>query len=517
MRKKLLDRYRAGGQVVQFILQNAAVLGTVPAAEAEANDVVKAYNLISPRLADTAQQTQELTRQAKQARLGLMTNLTPLIGPLRLLGLRTNDTTLLTRATMGHRVLNKMRPEAFRDVAQDIIQLAHTRATDLAPYGITDKLLDAADQHLATYATAVPRTRVTIGDRVVANASVEDLIQNLTYQLRELDLVMEVFRALNPDLFARYKQSRKIVDTGARPNDSAGSASLGGVVKMVVVLLTALTFFLAGSRNAKAQAIYNIDYVRIGRANDKAANLESTGLVNTKTPFGKKSGASELTSRNADSDTIDITQTSQFMANFSSDFAGSLYTELLVDRIGLLRLSFSSAISASEADSVNKTGKSEQKDLQTLIAGGGNFAITGTYPLAIFSSKSKPLNRNTGLYLAARAGILAPSLGTNSSEISWNSEIALQNQIYLMGDKKNIGLFTDLKAAFVYASRSYVENLVRNDRRYLGYGLGSIGAVLQEKIVLKVTFPIGLFGSADPIDKTPPSISLSMLIDRKKK
>ena len=88
--------------------------------------------------------------------------------------------------------------------------------------GLKPATLQPLRDALAAFQTAQPATRKTINERVVAGAALEDLLDELMVEVRQLDEDMKAFKLLDKGLYAGYRQARKLVTTGGKGGGEEG-------------------------------------------------------------------------------------------------------------------------------------------------------------------------------------------------------------------------------------------------------------------------------------------------------
>ncbi|KAA9339754.1 hypothetical protein F0P96_03825 [Hymenobacter busanensis] len=152
---------------------------------------------------------------AKAAKKTLLELLPALLGPLSRIATRLQDNDLLASVTLTSK---QLRPLAFSGVVDSVLKSA-ARADvvpELAKQGLTATALKPLHAALEAFKTAQPATRKTINERMLAGAALEDLVDALMGEVRQLDADMKAFKLLNRALFDGYQQARKLVTTGGK-------------------------------------------------------------------------------------------------------------------------------------------------------------------------------------------------------------------------------------------------------------------------------------------------------------
>lgn len=218
MDKDREDQLVMCGQVVEYLTENKGALAVSEVAAEQADDVTEHYAQVEGARAGTAKRTKNLTEDAKTAKKTLLELLPALLGPLSRIATRLQDNDLLASATLSSKQLRKLRPLAFAAVVESVLASAARPEVvpELAKQGLTAKALQPLRDALAAFKTAQPATRKTINERVVAGAALEELVDALMDEVRQLDADMKAFKLLDRELYNGYTQARKLVTTGGR-------------------------------------------------------------------------------------------------------------------------------------------------------------------------------------------------------------------------------------------------------------------------------------------------------------
>lgn len=202
--------------LVKFLADHAAAIAVSAVAAAEAADVLPAYDRLTAAVGAAPLNTAPVTERATGARAELLALLPALLGPLRSVATKTNDTALLARATLSATQLQKMKPEELRDVAKSLFDDADAHTAALAPYALTAPVLAQLRGKQEAFAPTVRGTGTLIDQRAQGNQSTSDLLRDLMQQVYELDKPMEVFRLLDQPLYDGYKRARRVGRTGGK-------------------------------------------------------------------------------------------------------------------------------------------------------------------------------------------------------------------------------------------------------------------------------------------------------------
>jgi hypothetical protein len=204
------------GVVADYVTDNQEALAVSEAAGEQATVVVDLYAQVEGARGGTAKRTQQLTEAAQAARATLLELLPAVLGPLKRAAERLGDNDLLASATLTGKQLRKLRPLAFGAVVKAVLDSAARPAVvpELARQGLKPATLQPLRTALTNFQAAQPATRKTINERVLAGAALEEVLAELMGEVRELDEDMKAFKLLDKELYAGYRQARKIVDSG---------------------------------------------------------------------------------------------------------------------------------------------------------------------------------------------------------------------------------------------------------------------------------------------------------------
>ena len=202
------------GQVVDYLTENKEAVAASGAAAEQAAAVTELYGQVTGARGGTAKRTKRLTEEAKAAKK----TLPALMGPLSRVATRLGDNDLLASATLLSKQLRKLRLLPFMGMVEAVLTSAARPdvVPELTRQGLKPATLKPLRDSLAAFRTAQPATRKTINERVQAGAALEDLVDTLLDEVRQLDEDMKAFKLLNRSLYAGYGQARKLVTTGGK-------------------------------------------------------------------------------------------------------------------------------------------------------------------------------------------------------------------------------------------------------------------------------------------------------------
>ncbi|PCJ66851.1 MAG: hypothetical protein COA58_05210 [Bacteroidetes bacterium] len=177
---------------------------------------------------------------------------------------------------------------------------------------------------------------------------------------------------------------------------------------------------------------------------------------------------------------------------FIGDKTGSLYTEIVNDYMGPLRLSLGSMITNSTGNDSNET---KNETIRNLVNNSGNVALTVDLPLFYLRSKKSQLNLIATLKTKGTADF--KEFGTTSED--WAGKFSTGLNVYAMAhtDNDKIGLFFNFDLNQNWGTEIYYQNLEIDESFW--YAQMSAGLVVQN---LKFSFALPSISSVKSIENT---------------
>lgn len=130
---------------------------------------------------------------------------------------RTNDPVLAAKVKFTETDLLKKRDAHLVSVCTGIAALATEYLNDLSMYGVTKEELETLREEINLFSESLPGPRLTVAERKAANEAMRVLFGQVDELLRnQIDRLMVRFRKSQPDFYALYKYSRRIVHYGIR-------------------------------------------------------------------------------------------------------------------------------------------------------------------------------------------------------------------------------------------------------------------------------------------------------------
>jgi hypothetical protein len=209
----------------------------------------------------------------------------------------------------------------------------------------------------------------------------------------------------------------------------------------------------------------------------------------------------------------------------AKDDRGAVGLSVIEDYLWPVRFALNSVIAASEA------GDTVKKNVDRLLAGGGNAVFGLAWPLLGLSSTAVAcpapgaaagaasatpgVRRNitqfsSELILAPRLGVDLPALGTAKEDPDVSFDLGVDARVSFQGAQDLLSVFAQARLSRVFGSDEFYEGLSLdpNDGPF-GYGQATLGVVLQRKVVLSYSLPIYAPKEIEPLFRGILSIALS--------
>jgi len=111
-----------------------------------------------------------------------------------------------------HSKLIKMRDSKTDDVAQEILATATQNLTQLIPYGVTQNVIDNANDSLTDYREELSKPRNNIVNKKEKNERIDQLFIESKRILFKLDTRVNAIKTTQPQFYKDYFNNRMIVD-----------------------------------------------------------------------------------------------------------------------------------------------------------------------------------------------------------------------------------------------------------------------------------------------------------------
>jgi len=208
----------------------------------------------------------------------------------------------------------------------------------------------------------------------------------------------------------------------------------------------------------------------------------------------------------------------------AKDDRGAIGVSVLEDYLWPVRFAFNSVVSASE------TGDTVEKNVDRLLAGGGNAVLNLGLP--VFGMSTSPISCpgpqpagasttvpavrrraaqfSSEVLLAPRLGLDLPALGTAKEDPDVNLDLGVDARVSFQGALDVLSAFAQLRFARVFGSDEFYRGLSLDpEDGPFGYGQATMGVVLQRKVVLSYSLPVYAPPEIKPLFKGILSIALT--------
>ncbi|MCK9616480.1 MAG: carboxypeptidase-like regulatory domain-containing protein [Lentimicrobiaceae bacterium] len=136
-------------------------------------------------------------------------------GRLRSMASTANNNTLLLKVKISQSELLLCRENEFKDICNNILNLAIINKTELADYEVSDELINKFQELITDYSKSIPLPREAKSIHKLALQNIRVLIRENNKILSErLDIDIEYFKTSHPDFYKMYKEARNIIDYG---------------------------------------------------------------------------------------------------------------------------------------------------------------------------------------------------------------------------------------------------------------------------------------------------------------
>lgn len=188
----------------------------------------------------------------------------------------------------------------------------------------------------------------------------------------------------------------------------------------------------------------------------------------------------------------------------TKDDRGAIGLAVIEDYLWPVRIALNTVVAASE------TGDTVKKNVDRLLAGGGNAVLGFAWPIAGVSSRvaacptpgdaasaQAPTVRrqiaefSSEIILAPRLGLDLPALGTAKEKSDVNMDFGVDARVYLRAAQDLLAAFAQVRLARVYGSDDFYRglNLDPADGAF-GYGQTTVGVIIQRKVTVSGSFPL---------------------------
>ncbi len=203
--------------VITVLENNATIWNSIPAIVEIKEKVVTNIGKIRGLRQIQEKDFTGITVNKAEVQENLIAATLKLIGGLMAYATVTNDHELRNSINYGKHDLNHSRDNILYDKALLVYNTAQPLAAELAVYLITEEDILAVDTLLKKYEEAIPEKRAATSETKAATEALKQIFKATNLLLKDkLDNLMLIFRAINPDFYNAYTNSRIIIDLGRR-------------------------------------------------------------------------------------------------------------------------------------------------------------------------------------------------------------------------------------------------------------------------------------------------------------
>jgi hypothetical protein len=128
----------------------------------------------------------------------------------------TGNVVLKQRISVSKSVLKDLQDTMLIAKAQGLVDKAGELLVDAAGYGITLELIEAAQEWVNRYTTAVPQPKAWINTRKQKTAAMAAVFEEGDEAVRVIDALARIVEYTVPLFYMDYRSARKIVNTARR-------------------------------------------------------------------------------------------------------------------------------------------------------------------------------------------------------------------------------------------------------------------------------------------------------------
>jgi len=217
-----LNMYRAAEKHVD---DNASIIAANPAFQT-------AFNKFKPNItavAGTAQQKSAaltgIAADKSNSKQTLCRLAADIAGVIYAYTAANANNTLKDEMNLSVSKLQRTRDEELAPRCQNIHDKGTANLAALADFGITAAILANLQTAINNYSAETPKPRTALSGRKTANANLAALFKETDAILKDqLDKLVELFRAANPDFVQTYESTRIIVDPPTKTKASKDAA-----------------------------------------------------------------------------------------------------------------------------------------------------------------------------------------------------------------------------------------------------------------------------------------------------
>lgn len=135
---------------------------------------------------------------------------------IRAYALVNNDTVLANNFKHTYPKLVTLRDTTAYNTCSFIHQKAVEMQDEIGDYGITTAILTSLENQLTSYLEKLAQPRQNIVDRKLVNQQIDSLFKTSKNQLFLMDALVTTIKDTNPEVYNKYFNDRKVINTGSR-------------------------------------------------------------------------------------------------------------------------------------------------------------------------------------------------------------------------------------------------------------------------------------------------------------
>ena len=241
---QLQERKRSMYYVVQDFLATvpAATLATMPEFDTKLTTFTDTVALITQQSESQSTNRVGFRLVKEDLKLTMVRNAINIAARIKAYAVNTNDAVLRVEISQRMSYLMKKPDTVCADICRFVQNKGTELLTDLATYGVTTALLTDLNKSINYYVDSIPKPRAGIVAKKQATTQMRLLFTNSDTVLKEMDTLVTMLQFTEPDFYATYFSSRKLINPGYRTLSIRGTITdnLGMPVQKAKVTIESL-------------------------------------------------------------------------------------------------------------------------------------------------------------------------------------------------------------------------------------------------------------------------------------
>ncbi|MCY1636129.1 hypothetical protein, partial [Marinifilum sp. D737] len=217
MKKTITARHNANQQVLFFLNNNQSKFAHIPAMVkmlSNLDTLIEETNSLITKVGSIPGKTAGNKNLARAELTAIVLKISNIIRVYAFISQNKNLNNFV--GNIHNTFLIKMRDQEFLDFSKNLLVIITPLATDLADFGLSEKMIAELDTETKAYKKVLTEPRQLINERKTTNELIEDNIDKIHSLLNnQIDPMMELFID-DREFYLAYKSARMIVDPASR-------------------------------------------------------------------------------------------------------------------------------------------------------------------------------------------------------------------------------------------------------------------------------------------------------------